>query len=426
MSEFRFVHAADLHLDARFVGLGRASPAVAEVLRDASLGAFDALVETTLDCGAAFLVLAGDLYDGADRGLRAQTRFLRGLERLSASGVRVFVAHGNHDPLDGRSAIDAWPEGVHVFGSDAVESVSVRREGTDLAVVHGISYAQREARENLVERFAREESSNAFQIGVLHAQVDHHRESSPYSPATVDDLIEIGLDYWALGHVHGFSVLRERAPTIVYPGTPQGRSLRPSECGPKGVVVVDVRDGSVAGLEFVPLDRARFERLRVATDELGDVAALRTALVRAAQLAQADAGRRALVVRAELSGRGECLRALRRSVDREALLDELREDAAGAEPLLWWDDVRLSANDRDRRHRFDTAGPLARELGRLVRELEDDPARLAEFVEDSCAALANSRTGRRSRASVSPSALPSLLRSASELLLERVARESRR
>src|SRR4051794_940456 len=149
MTAFRFVHAADLHLDTPFEGLGRTSPEVAAALRDASLAAFDALVDLALREQAAFLVIAGDVYDGAERGVRAQLRFLRGLERLSGAGVEVLVAHGNHDPLDGWSAIRAWPAGVHVFGCNVVESVAVEREGAVLATVHGISYARRDPGENL-------------------------------------------------------------------------------------------------------------------------------------------------------------------------------------------------------------------------------------------------------------------------------------
>src|SRR5262245_51374847 len=127
MSGFRFVHAADLHLDTPFEGLARTSPEVGAALRDASLQAFDALVELTLREDAAFLVIAGDVYDGAERGVRAQLRFLGGLRRLSEAGVQVLVTHGNHDPLDGWSAIREWPAGVHVFSPEVVEQVPVER-----------------------------------------------------------------------------------------------------------------------------------------------------------------------------------------------------------------------------------------------------------------------------------------------------------
>jgi len=90
MTSFRFVHAADLHLDTPFQGVAQPAPAVAEALRDASLAAWDELVELTLREQAAFLLLAGDIYDGAERGMRAQFRFLHGLERLADARVPVF------------------------------------------------------------------------------------------------------------------------------------------------------------------------------------------------------------------------------------------------------------------------------------------------------------------------------------------------
>src|SRR5659263_433463 len=88
---FCFIHAADLHLDTPFEGVAGMSGDVAERLRDASLEAFDGVVRLAVDRRAVFVLLAGDLYDGAERGVRAQLRFLRGLEVLSAAGIPVFV-----------------------------------------------------------------------------------------------------------------------------------------------------------------------------------------------------------------------------------------------------------------------------------------------------------------------------------------------
>jgi hypothetical protein len=65
MASFHFVHAADLHLDTPFESIGRVAPAVAHELRDASLKSWDALVQLCVDEGAAFLLLAGDIYDGS-------------------------------------------------------------------------------------------------------------------------------------------------------------------------------------------------------------------------------------------------------------------------------------------------------------------------------------------------------------------------
>jgi len=154
-ASFRFVHAADLHLDTPFEGVAGPAPDVARALQEASLQAWDNVVEVALERDASLLLIAGDVYDGAQRGLRAQLRFLGGLRRLSEAGVRTFIVHGNHDPLDGWSAIGEWPPGVHVFGSSGVGTARVDLEGGGVVCVHGISYATRETTENLARRFSR-------------------------------------------------------------------------------------------------------------------------------------------------------------------------------------------------------------------------------------------------------------------------------
>src|SRR5262249_55314702 len=138
--KFCFVHAADLHLDLPFASIARAAPKIADRLRDASLDAFDALVRMAIEREASFVIFAGDTYDCADRGVRAQLRFLRGVERLGERKIRVFVAHGNHDHLEVWSALRKRPDHLAVFGSEAVESHTVMREGVPLAQVYGISY----------------------------------------------------------------------------------------------------------------------------------------------------------------------------------------------------------------------------------------------------------------------------------------------
>lgn len=338
MHAFRFVHAADLHLDTPFEGIGRTSPAVAEALRDASLDAWDALVELTLRRDAAFLLIAGDVYDGAERGVRAQLRFLRGLERLAAAGVATLVVHGNHDPLDGWSAIQRWPENVTVFEAGEVRSVAIERGGELLATVHGVSYGSRDPQANLALGFARS-AAPGLQLGLLHCNVGGEPGHAAYSPCSLADLHAVGLDYWALGHVHDRRVLSEGPCWVAYPGNLQGRSPRASERGAKGALVVEVAGGQVQDVEFESLDRVRFERVEVDA-EAGDVPALLELLQAEALARRAASDGRGLVVRGVVTGRGGLHVDLARPKVLEGLLGELRAASAVLAPFVWWDAVR--------------------------------------------------------------------------------------
>lgn len=103
MRGFRFLHAADLHLDSPFRGLSEVPRPIREVIRGSTLSALDRLTELAIRERVNFVVIAGDVYDLEDRSVRAQLRFQRAAERLAEAGIGVYIAHGNHDPLDGSS-----------------------------------------------------------------------------------------------------------------------------------------------------------------------------------------------------------------------------------------------------------------------------------------------------------------------------------
>ncbi|MEJ2365418.1 MAG: DNA repair exonuclease [Deltaproteobacteria bacterium] len=128
MTPFSFIHTADLHLDSPFTGLRQVGDTVASLIKDATFRAFDNVVDLAIRRKVDFFLVAGDVYDASDRSLRAQLKFADGLRKLAQAGIRSFVCHGNHDPLDGWSASLRWPGGVHIFGPE-LESVPLALGG---------------------------------------------------------------------------------------------------------------------------------------------------------------------------------------------------------------------------------------------------------------------------------------------------------
>jgi DNA repair exonuclease SbcCD nuclease subunit len=195
---FKFVHAADLHLDSPFRGIPTTS-GLLSLFQQATFRAFSRVVDLCLREHVAFLVLAGDLFDVKDRSVRARLGLRRELNRLHEAGIATFIVHGNHDPLSGARGTLELPASVKVLGSEW-EEAEVRREGQLLCRVQGISYAEAEVRENLSARFRR--TAPDFTVGLLHTNVGGAEGHANYAPCTVEELSARGLDYWALGHVH--------------------------------------------------------------------------------------------------------------------------------------------------------------------------------------------------------------------------------
>src|SRR3954466_5217495 len=94
---FKFVHAADIHLDSPLRGLDRYEGAPSERIRGATRRACEGLIKLCLDEKAAFLVIAGDLYDGDWPDYNTGLFFVSQLSRLREAGTRVFLIRGNHD-----------------------------------------------------------------------------------------------------------------------------------------------------------------------------------------------------------------------------------------------------------------------------------------------------------------------------------------
>lgn len=302
MAIARFLHAADLHLGAPLKSLGsRVDEPTIERITQRVNTAFDRLVGVAVDEQVDFVVLAGDVYDMADRDPGARIRMLRGLTRLDDAGIKVFMVHGNHDPLLRDVGSGSLPDNVVVFPAGRVERHLVTMRNGAEVVVAGTSYGRKEESNSLVPLFS--DLDGRTIVGVLHTNVGGNDQHGNYAPTSAVELESSPVHYWALGHIHLRSVNRTPKGWWVYPGNLQGRSTKASECGPKGAVIVEVHaDGAVLEPRFVDCAPVRFQRIEVPVDEIHDVESAHTAAMAALQNAVAESNGVPLLVRLELTG----------------------------------------------------------------------------------------------------------------------------
>jgi len=350
---------------------------VRAALRDATFAAYENIIDLCIRERVDALLVAGDIYDGLDRSLRAQLRFGEGLKRLSAAGIRSFLCHGNHDPLDGWEAGLDLPPGCHRFGPE-VGRVPFDPQDPNRGYVYGISYPTQHVRESLVPGFGRVE--DAFSIGLLHANVGGDPNHPAYSPCSADDLAATGIGYWALGHVHTRKVLRESGPTIVYPGNPQGR--HPNETGARGVYLVTVDERGRPELEFRAVDVVRWHKAELSIEGLRDDQALLDALdtLVAGELRAADG--RHIVCRIELTGRGELHQSLQRPGYLTDLVEQVNAAGSGQSPFAWCERIVDSTAPLFDREAAVAAGDFLSELLAIADTALSDPEMVAAISED--------------------------------------------
>ena len=366
---FRFVHAADLHLDSPMRGLSARQPHLAALFGEATRKAFMALVDRTIAIEAAFLVIAGDVYDGDWKDHGTGLFFLGQLARLTRAGIPVYMIRGNHDAESLISRSLTLPENVHLFGSRKAET----REIAALRVaLHGRSFAEREVAENIALAYP-PAKPGWLNIGILHTSLDGRPDHAPYAPCSVADLRAKGYDYWALGHVHAFEAVASD-PFIVFPGNLQGRQIR--ETGAKGAVLVEVADGHVETVSPLIVDVARWARLTVeatgaATPE--EVIARAEAAMR--PLA-AEAGERPLALRLTMAGETPAHRRI--AADRDGFAAELQAAADRVGAALFVEKVIVETRELQAGSHTPAIGlvdPVA-----LVEEAAADPVFAAAFA----------------------------------------------
>lgn len=337
MKEFSFIHTADLHLDSPFKGIFEISSEVSSELTNATFNAFDKIIDLCIEKQVDFLLIAGDVYDGADRSLRAQLRFQEGLKRLSEAGINAFIAHGNHDPMAGWSANLDWPEKVHIFSGKSVEKVSFEKYGEEIAHIYGISYPKRDITTNLAPQFPEKTTNTPFTIGMLHCNVGSDTGHEPYAPCTLQDLIAKDYDYWALGHIHKKTILNEEKPLIIYPGNPQG--LNPKETEGRGCFLVRVNEKGEPSPEFVEVDTIRWFVKNLSIDSLYTEQELVTEVYNNIEKIREEADGRSSVCRIILSGRGPLHSVVTRKGVLDDLVKEIREMEEGEKRFVWLDSI---------------------------------------------------------------------------------------
>jgi len=264
MTIFKFIHAADVHLDSPLRGLSKYESAPVEYLRNACRKAFENLVELAIEEKVAFVLLAGDLYDGDWKDYSTGIFLSRQMGRLGKNEISVFGVAGNHDAANRMTKALDSPANMKMLSSRKVETIRLENWGV---AIHGRSFGAQHVDKTLAVDFRLAEKG-IFNIGLLHTSLDGREGHALYAPCTIDDLRSKGYQYWALGHVHKQEFVSEE-PHIVFPGCIQGRHIR--ETGAKGCVVVTVEDGSVSEIEKCPLDVLRWVNSAVDITDVSEI-----------------------------------------------------------------------------------------------------------------------------------------------------------
>lgn len=364
---FQFIHAADIHLDSPLRGLSSFDDAPVDQIRTATRRAFENLVDLAIQESVAFVLIAGDLWDGTWPDAAPGLFFIKQAKRLREEGIHIYVVKGNHDAENTLTRDLRFPDNVHIFGHLRPETF--RPDGLNVAI-HGQSFREKNITADLAGLYPAA-VPGAFNIGVLHTCLEGDARHYAYAPASTDVLLAKGYQYWALGHIHQRRELERDGVPIVFPGNLQGRYI--PETGPKGCEVVTVDDDHKVSSRFEPLDVVRWLEESVdftGAKTLDDADRLVTQTLEAAKGANSG---RLLAVRLHLHGTTELAAELTETQDLRDRLNGIAIDLGD----IWLERILIETLPPESVNQF----PLADEIRELIAEIASDEAATREWMK---------------------------------------------
>ena len=267
----RVLHTSDWHLGRSFHQVG---------LLDAQAAFVDHLLATVEEERVDLVVVSGDIYDRALPPVDAVELADETFARLAASRAQVVVTSGNHDSHVrlGFNARLADAAGVHLRTrhQDVGTPVLLEDEHGPVAV-YGLPYLEPDAVRGPWQLSARSHEAalaeamrrvradldgrpDARAVVMAHAVVAGDPEAAPAMASDSERDISVGgvqlapaslfvgIDYTALGHLHGRQTLSE---TLRYSGSPLAYSFSEGR-HTKGSWLVELGPVGVERADFVP------------------------------------------------------------------------------------------------------------------------------------------------------------------------------
>ena len=254
----KFVHLADLHLDAKFDSLSSID-GLPQKRRLEQRKALKDVVEYIKENDIKLFLISGDLYE-QNYIRKSSIEYVNKLfEEIHYT--QIFIAPGNHDPYIKNSFYSTytWSKNVHIFNEN-IEKIDFED-----AHIYGFGFTDFYCKQSEIEEIQVEEPDD-INILITHGSLDGGSDDlREYNPLRQSKLKQLDFDYIALGHIHKPYYNEEKNQKIFYPGSTI--SLGFDELGEHGVLVGDIEKDELK-VKFMTIDPRQYEEKEIDITEM--------------------------------------------------------------------------------------------------------------------------------------------------------------
>lgn len=242
----KIIHTADLHLESKLQS--NLSKEKAKQIRDELKQNFAILVQTAKDDDVDIIILAGDIFDKNTVSPSLKSFFLSIIE--NAPNITFLYVPGNHD--ENVFYAMEYPKNLIIF-SDKWEYFDFKE-----VIICGRTIKQ--TNDDRIFQSLHLDSKR-LNIAILHGEIVSGNAQSVDFGISLNLLYNKGIDYLALGHIHGYSKGRiDDRGIYCYSGALAGRGF--DELNEKGYVLLEIENGKIFDT-FIPFSKREYKEVNV-------------------------------------------------------------------------------------------------------------------------------------------------------------------
>jgi DNA repair exonuclease SbcCD nuclease subunit len=265
----KILHTADIHLGAKFSGLGNKGAIQREQLRTT----FKNVIAAALSEGAGIVLIAGDLFDSNEQPQRNIDLVMEQFNLLGSRKIPVCLIPGTHDSLDYSSIyrkidFEGKCPNLKIF---AEKDVSWKEyPDLDLTVYGNPNLSNRSYTSPL--KGLKRSTSTRFHVAMAHGSFYIPEKTAEDDHVfRLDEIEASGMNYIALGHWHRPYRCSEKPPAW-YPGPPE---WIPGQTEKGAVLLVSLSDSGEVSVESRKVGLRDYDEVEVDTGEVRELAALK-------------------------------------------------------------------------------------------------------------------------------------------------------
>ncbi|MDO5575241.1 MAG: metallophosphoesterase, partial [bacterium] len=240
--QMKLIHCADIHLDSRMEA--NLTKEQAKLRKNELLLTFCDLVEYAATHDVKAVMIAGDLFDTGRVAVRTRNVVMELM--TGHPQIDFYYIRGNHDQTWLTAEQEGLPDNLYLFDEEwksyTYSGEAITISGVELSADNHLRVCN-----TLVL------DPDRVNIVMMHGQEAHYHGKDQAEIINLRELRDKSIDYLALGHLHSYKAEPlDKRGICCYSGCLEGRGF--DECGEKGFVLLDVKDGRIES-QFIPFAR---------------------------------------------------------------------------------------------------------------------------------------------------------------------------